>query len=154
MWREFISGFKIDCTFFLPASKDQLKQIEDALGVELPDDLRGLLSESNGVMITPAFPGYEGMDLSTDLIWPADEILKENIRYREVEPEFTSFLLFASQPNGDPLAFPITDGVANRSSIALIPHDDVWSNRRVIADSLEGYLDLFLGLVAEQEQCG
>src|ERR1700736_1094638 len=68
MWREFIQTLEPSATFFPPATEQQLAKLETAINVALPDELRHLLMESNGVR------GEYGLRL----IWSIEEIIEEN----------------------------------------------------------------------------
>ena len=49
MWRELIQSLEPEATFFPPATAIDIAEVETALEVALPDDLKSLLTESNGV---------------------------------------------------------------------------------------------------------
>jgi cell wall assembly regulator SMI1 len=71
MWREFIQKLSPDCTFFPPATPEQIAAAEAALGMALPEKLKGLLAETNGMW------GGTG----ETYIWPLERIEKDNHRY-------------------------------------------------------------------------
>lgn len=62
-------SYGCEYTFGPPATKEQLDQAEHGLGVRLPDDLRNLLQEFNGVRYTTRIDrekGYEASKLFLD----------------------------------------------------------------------------------------
>ena len=64
MWRELIGGLFEDAVFRPPAPAEAIVAVEGDLKVEIPDDLKSLLAESNGVVAR----------YSTSLVWPVEEI--------------------------------------------------------------------------------
>ena len=79
----------------------------------MPDELKALLSESNGV-----HGEYE-----LGLIWPIERIVKDNLEFRQTPVfrdlymPFDPLLFFADAGNGDQFAFAILDGEIRRSDI-------------------------------------
>lgn len=72
MWRERILARTDKATFHGPAPKRAIRECEAALGQVLPDELAGLLSESNGV---------EG-EYELGLVWPVQRIKADNVAFR------------------------------------------------------------------------
>lgn len=116
------------------ASTADISACEQALGVALPDDLKALLTESNGVL-----GEYE-----LGLVWPAERIKSENLQFRsdpnfpELYMPFDSLLFFGDAGNGDQFAFPIQAGAARRPDIFVWSHED--DSRTWIAPSLGKFL--------------
>jgi hypothetical protein len=50
MWRELIGGLFDDAVFKAPAPAEAIVALERELKVAIPDDLKALLGESNGVV--------------------------------------------------------------------------------------------------------
>jgi len=48
MWRERLTSLYTDCVFEEPANPNDLADLFDNLGPELPNDLRSLLAETDG----------------------------------------------------------------------------------------------------------
>lgn len=135
MWRELIDTVNPEARLHPPATVTQLAVVEQAVGVALPDGLRGLLLETNGV--EHAY-GY-------DLIWPADRIIRENIEVRtatffiEHYMPLDSLLFFADAGNGDLFGFPIIQGVVSNSVIFVWDHED--DSRTSQAVSLKRFVE-------------
>ena len=132
MWRELILALDADAEFHSPASAEQIKQAEMALGQPLPSELVMLLSETNGAEIS----------FGVSLVWAADKIAENNMRLRgEWHPggemggimPIDHLLFFGESSNGDLFAFPITnEGVRNQ--VFVWDHED--DSRRCEANSL------------------
>ena len=141
MWKDFIERLEAECEFRPPASPADIKQMEDALGVRLPNSLRELLLETNGVYSRPMY---------NNVIWHTGEIIQRNTLMRE-DPKkaetymtFESLLFFADAGvDGIMFAFPIsaTGIVQPRNIIAWYPIED---SRPVLAFGLKDYLTRWL----------
>lgn len=73
MWKELIGGLYDDAEFAPPASDEEIDQIERRLGQTVPDDLRELLRQTDGVRA----------DYGSGLVWSVREIVEENVRFRQ-----------------------------------------------------------------------
>ncbi len=116
----------------------QLTVLETAVGIALPDELKSLLRESNGVL------GAYGLRL----IWSAEEITQRNVKMRTDSNflhsymSFENLLFFADAGNGDQFALSIIQGVIGRPDIFVWNHED--DSRTWAAPSLKHYLDWWL----------
>ena len=152
MWREFIQTFTENAHFSEPASSAELAEVEQAVGMPLPQDLRSLLQETNGLDVSFRFAGLENeAPLLISLIWSTHEIIEKNTMYHSFDEGekvriLTDLYFFASEPNGDPIAFPFRNGRADETSTVTISHED-YRDRRVEAWSLRDYLTCFLDFV-------
>src|SRR5207248_7011303 len=89
-WRDFILGVyenrKLESdiqsrpAFQAPASTQEIQELESQLVTSIPESLRTILLETNGVMDTLNVNGewFENMWL----IWPTTEIISRNVRIR------------------------------------------------------------------------
>jgi len=138
MWQELIRRLTTDCKFNPPVSASQLAVTERVLGMALPDGLRDLLLESNGVA------GEYGLGL----IWPVERIETDNLafrskaHFRELYMPFDHLLFFADAGNGDQFAFPVLAGEVRRPDVFAWDHED--DSRSWVAPSLEKYLEWWL----------
>jgi hypothetical protein len=141
MWIDFIEEFEGKCEFFAPASIEMIEQVETAMGIRLPDSLRELLLETNGV--------YSGASY-LNIIWNTDEIIHRNISMRnntdmaELYMTFESLLFFADAGvDGILFAYPISASgiVQHQNIIAWYPMED---SRSVLAFGLKDYLKRWL----------
>ena len=134
MWREQIERVCSKCTFAPPASEQSLNDIEAALGVALPSELRAFLLESNGVS-----------DKCGDGVLSAEQITAHNLEMRDIAEDdlymsFDSLLCFASVGNGDLFFFPIQgNGKVNNPDIFLWNHED--DSRQWAANDLEQFVE-------------
>ena len=135
MWRDLIKGLTNEYEFFPPASSVQLETVEKSLSVILPNELRELLIETNGVKDEY---GYW-------LIWPTESIESENLSYRsnpdfrELYMPFESLLFFAEHGNGDLYAYVITSIGITRRDIFIWEHES--DSRRWCAFGLARYFE-------------
>ena len=49
MWRDVLQRHSSELKFHAPALDEDIERIEQDLGVSLPDELRSLVGESNGI---------------------------------------------------------------------------------------------------------
>lgn len=138
MWKELIQGLTDDYTFYPPASSDDIDAVEQTLDVKLPYELKGLLSETNGV-----HGEYE-----LGLIWSTEQIQRENLQLRqpssfeELYMPFDLLLFFADAGNGDLFAFIFLNGKVRRPDIFVWNHEN--DSRTWVAPSLQRYLEWWL----------
>ena len=135
MWREFITGLNRPVTFENPTSPSQLANAEKELGAALPNELRELLLESDGV---------EG-ECGPAVIWPAERILRDNLEfrstvaYRELYMPFDCLLFFGDDGGGDQFAYAILDGEIRWDKIYRWCHET--DGREYVVWSLRSYLE-------------
>lgn len=112
MWRELISGLFADAKFRAPATASELKRAERELQISLPDELKSLLLETDGV----------SANYSSPLVWPVEEIVTQNRFFRanpdfaELYMPFDSLLLFGAEGNSDHFGYSILGGQIRLSS--------------------------------------
>jgi hypothetical protein len=86
-----------------PASVEAIRAAEGKLGTPLPDEIRDLLSETNGV---------EG-EYGLGLVWPAERIGDDNARFRsdptyaDLYLPFEGLVFFSDAGNGDQFAMSL-----------------------------------------------
>lgn len=106
MWRELISGLFADAKFGAPATSSAVERAEAELQISLPDELRSLLLETNGVMA----------HYSSPFVWPVEKIVTENRLFRantdfaELYMPFDPLLFFGDEGNGDHFGYRILRG--------------------------------------------
>ncbi len=138
MWRELISSLCEDCEFNQPAVFSEIAAVEEALAIKLPDDLKDLLKETNGIS------GQYGLGL----IWSAERIQSDNIEFRttadfkDLYMPFDPLLFFADAGNGDQFAFRILNGEIRYNDVFVWNHED--DSRAWAATSLKRYLESWL----------
>jgi len=151
-WRELIteiyetrtqpSGIAGKPEFYLPASAASIGAAEAAVQAVLPDSLRSLLMETNGVMDMMAIDGGEWFK-SMWLLWAIEEIVEQNRfnRSREkgtYERDFDSLVFFAGAgTDGILFAFPAEDGLCGPQVVVWHPIGDELDN---LAPSLDEFL--------------
>lgn len=136
-WRAFISSLEPredGRTLKPPARPEDLQRIEAKLKVALPDDLRSLLAQSDGV------EGIYGLGL----VWSSARILDDNTRFRtfpafrDLYMPFDPLLFFGDAGNGDQFAYTICGGKVRPDIFAWNHEDD---SRSWMAPSLERYFE-------------
>src|ERR1044071_3534668 len=134
-WKEHIQGICAEATLSEPAQEQALLAAETQLGMRLPQELRELLAESNGVL--------GEYDLA--LIWPIERIVADNRLFREDESfrdlymPFDGLLFFADAGNGDQFAFAVANGQVRRPDIFVWNHEE--DSRTWLAKDLGDYLE-------------
>jgi hypothetical protein len=134
MWKEMIKRVDPDYIFYEPATFEQIAQVEKTFNVTLPDELKQLLLESNGVDDTGG----------GNFIFSTEEILKENLSMRqEVDwMPFDHLLFFGGTGDGDLSAFPIINGRIDRTEVFLWYHEN--DSRMWAGGSLKDYVNNYL----------
>jgi hypothetical protein len=138
-WRALVRRLANGCEFSPPATPVQLAAAERTLGVVLPDDLRELLAETNGI-VGPAGSG---------LIWPVQRIeadntaFRANLDFRDLYMPFDPLLFFGDQGGGDQFAFRILAGTVQTPDVYEWVHEN--DSRQWFAGDLRDYLARALG---------
>ncbi len=119
-WVSFIRSVNPDSAISAPASESEVLTVEQQLDTTLPDDLRSLLLESNGVRD----------DVGASFVWPCSEIVKENLElrteesYRDLYEPFDRFLFFGSDGCGNLYGYSISEtGNVTGSDIMFWDHE-------------------------------
>jgi hypothetical protein len=105
------------------------------LNVELPQELRELLAETNGA----------SDDFGIELIWPTDRIIEDNIMFRTCEDfaelymPFDALLFFSNSTDGDQFAYAIKKGVIRDLDIYRWNHED--DSRSWAASNLTHFIE-------------
>jgi hypothetical protein len=135
MWREIIMRLSSQCTFFDPAIPSQINELEIIFGITLPEHLKALLFESNGVFDSNAL----------EVIWNVEQIKTTNLEmrqdkiFRENFMSFDSLLFFGSDIAGDCYGYAVTGAhIPRPSEIFNWSHES--DERMFVANSLEAYL--------------
>src|SRR4030095_13645908 len=116
-WKTRIERCMPESKFFPPASDANLRAVERALGCELPDDLRALLTESNGVKAP-----------YSTLIYSTDRIIAVNREFRDAEHladrmPFDHMLFFGEVSDGDEFAFPLFRNGVSGNAVFIWSHE-------------------------------
>ncbi len=137
--------YAVSVAFHSPALSSSISELEHQLAVFLPDSLRSLLAETNGVTETMEVQGE--LKSIGWIVFALDEIRRTNESHRttlnEAWPDirFEDFLFFSS-PGVDGLLYAfVVDGTHCRDDDIVIwyPLDNLIKN---IASSLEEFLSL------------
>lgn len=120
VWRDRIRRSFPEAALLDPASQQMVDDLAVTLGNEIPDDLRELLLEANGV--THAEYGYF-------ILWPTERIASDNLAAR-TGTGFASYmalsnlLFFADAGNGDMFGYGIDSTGQVRRDIYSWDHED------------------------------
>ena len=136
MWREMIIGWNVGCTFSDPATSSEIDDLEKTFGIQIPEHLKELLLESNGIT------GTYGLDV----VWSTAGIKGQNLDMRhdkdfqDMFMPFDHLLFFGSNGAGDYYGYPISAAqTISGSEIFCWYHEN--DDRIVAAFSLEAYLN-------------
>lgn len=103
-WTSLIEDLSDDPEFSPGASEGQIVQAEKAIGIPLPDHLRSLLLESDGVQA----------DSGASIVWSCAELAERNLdfrrdeSFRELYMPFDNLLFIGDDGGGNQFAFGIT----------------------------------------------
>ncbi|MER5811913.1 SMI1/KNR4 family protein [Streptomyces sp. NPDC002033] len=130
MWLDLIAEHEGSETSS-PADPSELERLEESLSQPLPDALRDLLMQADGV----------SDEYGTDIIWGVNQIIKVNLAFRS-EPSYRSLympfeplMFFGESGGGDQFAFIRTP---SRDDIFAWDHET--DSRLWISPSLESFL--------------
>ncbi|WP_239114806.1 SMI1/KNR4 family protein [Planotetraspora kaengkrachanensis] len=122
-----------DAEFAEPASDEAINQIERLLGQAVPDELRELLRQTNGVRA----------EYGSGLVWSAQEIIKGNTEFRqsadfaELYMSFDQLMFMGDNGGGDQFAYVRVP--ARPGDVFVWDHET--DERKWVARSLEDYLE-------------
>ena len=134
MWKTYINSISAEQQFRDPATDAELTIIKEKLKIELPEELKQLYWETNGVFDEFGCP----------LIWSIDQIVEDNLNYREDEDykdifmPFEHLLFFSDAGNGDLFGYAILNGVIQKTDIYVWNHED--DSRTRVASSLKDFI--------------
>jgi hypothetical protein len=141
MWRELVLRHSGDweIEFGAPAPASSILEAETGLAIALPDELKELLSECNGIS------GRYG----PAIVWTAERILKDNTEFRtfpdfpDLYMPFNCLLFFGDDGGGDQYGYRILNGaITSHSGIFEWVHENDGRNR--VAWDLTDYLEKVL----------
>jgi hypothetical protein len=134
MWKQLIGRLYRDAEFAAPASDDEIDQIERRLGQAVPDELRELLRQTNGVLD----------EYGSGLVWSVREIIKANTEFRrdadfaELYMSFDQLMFMGDNGGGDQFAYPRVP--ARRPDVVFV-WDHETDERKWAGKSLQDYLE-------------
>ncbi len=114
-----ILRFKRKFNFHAPCSEIDIVNIEDDLAIKLPDELKKILLETNGVED----------EYGCELVWNCGDLIQKNRCLREYEENkglfmsFDSCLMFGEDGNGDQFFFPVLPNGEIKSEILIWNHE-------------------------------
>lgn len=129
-----------DCKLAPPVLSGAIAAAENALGCTLPDDLKQLYAQTNGVFV----------NFSAPFVMPLEEAVKENQtlrdspEFRDLYMPFNHMLVFGREGNGDPFFFPIHADGSLAHDVFIWDHET--DSRSYFAN---GVKDLFLRYATE-----
>jgi hypothetical protein len=127
-WRRFVSRLFDDAVFGPPSTPQEIDAAERQLKVNLPEELRSLYLETNGVRA----------HYGTSMVWSVAGLVAQNSSFR-TSPEFATLympfdnlLFFGEELNGDQFAYRILAGKIDSLDIFEWDHETdsrVWFAR-------------------------
>ena len=135
MWREIVEEFT-SAEPRDPAEPSAVDRIEEALGQSIPEDLRSFLLETDGL----------GGAYGTDVVWPAERILSDNLYFRndaqfqQLYMPFDPLIFFGDNGGGDQFAFVRKP---ERDEVFVWDHET--DGRNFVSAGLGSYLRSALG---------
>ena len=141
-WRKHISTLLPDMEFNPPARPEEIRDIETKLNVAVPEALREVWGQSNGLYHNGAC-----------FVWSTDDIVKENQEMRtfpglnELYMPFDTLLFFGDDGGGDLFFFPILDGKIRNEFMFRWNHET--DSRILEAHHLKTFVDKFIAAILE-----
>ena len=126
--------------FFPPASKEQIRKIEDLLNVSIPEELLNILSISNGATQLMENPKTNEMMEIGDIYWSVDEIVTNTLNQYQYLKTIESkhkdkYLFFSDNGCGEHFGYNLINGICNDLRIYVYyPIDDEYV---VVAENLK-----------------
>lgn len=114
-----ICRFKSKFSFTDPCTEDDISTAENILEVKLPEELKGILLETNGIED----------EYGCELVWNCGDLVQKNKCLREQEEfkeqymSFESCLMFGEAGNGDQFFFPVLPNGQTKSEILIWNHE-------------------------------
>ncbi len=135
-WRERALICDPEASLHEPAKESEIKEAEEKLGLELPDELKSIYSESDGIFMNT---GANTVMRIRDLVYENLD-LRDPEGYDELYMPFNNLLFFGGAGNGDLWAFGIKmNGDIDTLNIYGWNHED--DGRPCVASSI---LDMFI----------
>ncbi|MGF9947197.1 SMI1/KNR4 family protein [Priestia megaterium] len=133
MWKDLIQNTSTECVFGEPASLEDIAAFEKLFNIQIPDELKTLLGETNGTTNSNGCP----------LIWSTEQIIRENLnlgeRIEDTYILFNNLLFVADAGNGDMFGYSTSEGFIKQNNIYIWNHE---SNRRnQVATSLKEFVE-------------
>ncbi|MGK9460648.1 SMI1/KNR4 family protein [Streptomyces sp. G6] len=126
-WRDIIEEFP-SALSREPVEPQALQRLEQLLGLALPGELTAFLLESDGLLDT----------YGTEVVWPAERILSDNLafrgddQFRSLYLPFDSLLFFGDSGGGDQFAFACRP---HRAGVFVWDHET--DERYLVSPALE-----------------
>jgi hypothetical protein len=119
-WKKYVATLTDDVSFGPLAGKKGFSDAENELGLALPDDLKLLLQECDGVVA----------DYGAEIVWSTMEMRRRNQEIRSADGfrclymPFENLLFFGDDGGGDLFAFAVqANGAINRPDIFRWDHE-------------------------------
>ena len=133
-WRSRLAAHGRAVRLATSASPAAVEHLVRALGVALPDAMRELLLDSDGV--ADRYGAW--------IVWPAAEIARRNeefrtkAEFRQLYMPFDAMLFFGEAGNGDHFFYRVLDGVVREPDVYIWEHET--DNRVWRAPRLDAFL--------------
>lgn len=119
-WKTYIAALACDARFGPPANQEEVAQAGSGLGLALPEELKLLLTECDGVIA----------DYGTEVVWSASGVLRRNQEmrvsnsFRDLYMPFGNLLFFGDDGGGDLFAFAVQgNGSIGRADVFRWEHE-------------------------------
>lgn len=142
MWVSLFKTTLPGCVVHEPREAGVIEAVEGALGVRFPEELKSLLLETDGVMMTEQVTRFEVLEF--EFIWSMERIQTENTDFMREEVlrkrygSFDEALFFAGFLNGDRVFFRKIKGRVASTEVFLWNHET--DHREKIAESLTEFV--------------
>ncbi|NQX63648.1 SMI1/KNR4 family protein [Paenibacillus qinlingensis] len=120
-------------------SSDEIKKLEEFLGVTFPDDYLECIRENNGAMPVPNFFEVNGREMSFGALLSINEKDVENIRmvFEALEERLPSEIIpFSIDAGGNFICFDYKNGTQSVPSIVFFDHEQGYAINDLDEDQL------------------
>ncbi|MGA5298551.1 SMI1/KNR4 family protein [Nucisporomicrobium flavum] len=134
-WRDIVLAVLPTAEVAEGAGEWAIAAAQERLGQTFPEDLAGLLRETDGVR------GESGLDV----VWPVERIVRDNLEFRtfpdfkDLYAPFDDLLFFGDNGGGDQFAYRAGDPAG-----AVLVWEHETDERRPVATNLADYLTRIL----------
>lgn len=133
MWKDLIRTTSTECVFEEPANMEDIAVLEKLFNIQIPDELKIFLCETNGTNDSNGYP----------LIWSTEQITRENLhlgeRIEDTYILFNNLLFVAGDRDKDMFGYSTSEGVIKQNNIYIWNYEN--DRRKLVSASLKEFIE-------------